>query len=253
MEDALKIIENDELLKDETKRKYKNYIKKIYNLGITLNETEKIKEAILNSKPSVQSMFAGAIYKVTQDKEFTEEHLKLNENYKKNHQEQKETFRCDIKRLMRKYYKISNEDSDKLIFTLLLRYPNERVRDYYNLKWKDYDNGIIHFHDLVKSKTIKEVKLKLKPQDKRLFDEAKKDNEVYIFHKGISPDSFRKKLSIKVKEKLGIENGSSQFRRLFCVNYDDETWKAVEEIVEKARQQNHTITSVLSYYRKVKI
>ena len=145
----------------------------------------------------------------------------------------------------------------KLIFILLVNYPNLRISDYHSIKIKPDDKNIdnyitpdfkqIIFNKLVKVNTDNKDKITidLKPQDQELFKKVLLDDYKYNYiHPNLKLDSFKKHLNRLSHKLFGIQ--PSAFRKL---NYQDPKIKeGIKKLHDIAQKQNHSVKTSMQYY-----
>lgn len=242
---------NNSSLAPTTKKAYIKYIKGLKLRD--LNDVERAKYKIKNSRAKSTAMgIYSALLKATNNDVYRQ--LIIEERTKASAtQETKQVCSLDHEDILKKYNLVKDLDG-YLIFTLFVKYPNLRVGDYYNLKWKDFDSekGTIRFHNLIKSKTVNEVSLKLSEEDRTRFTKHVKDDDAYMFHTGEhTTESFAERLSNLTYATFGIKGGASNFRRLIYLKYKD-IGDRIRCLVNDGLQQNHKVDVIAKWYMKDK-
>ncbi len=232
-----------------TKTKY-NYINALKRLTNDFNDIESIIKEVSTFKQTIQKTMYNALLKIKEEQRYKDERDRIIKEMDII-QEEKEQFNIDYDKLVKKYKKIKIANSIKLIYTLLLFYPNQRREDYYKLKWGDYnsEDGVITFKQLVKSKTTQELELKLSEEDKKIFDLWKSGDDKYIFHNGVTLNCFGRMMREENEKTFGIKAGMSIYRKLISIKYKDEL-DNINNLIEFGKMQNHTLATILKYYTK---
>lgn len=129
----------------------------------------------------------------------------------------------------------------QFLFQLLINHEVLRMADYHNIKISDVHRGTLTISDPVKVSSIP-IKIKLIQKEKNLLKQLTTDK---IFD--ISYSLFEKQ-SIELCRKLGLKSGGiSSFRKYYSVTHPDDI-SAVRRVTEVAKNQNHSLSTFMSYY-----
>lgn len=255
---------NNTEYKEKTKQEYIYIINRLKQYNETLNDIKNLMKFIknkytLNSSIKIINLVANYFKNIDEIKYkfFNNERNKIKDEIYK--QDKSEVFKGNGIDDYNKIIDNLENNNWKLIFLLLINYPNLRISDYYSIKItpddKKKDNyftknftKIIFKHLVKENKNNKNnISIKLKTEHQKLFKEILTDYQFNNLNLNLNVESFKKQLNRLSKKYFSIS--PSDFRKLIYKENIPHGFKETYNKLEKiANNQNHNLKTSLQYY-----
>ncbi len=255
---------NNANYKDKTKQEYIYIINRLNQYDKTLDDIKNLLKFIkenytLNSSIKIINLIANYFKNIDEIKYnfFNNERNKIKEEIYK--QDKSKVFKGNGINDYNKILDTLENNNWKLIFLLLINYPNLRISDYYSIKINPIDKKkdnyftknftkIIFKHLVKENKNNKNnISIKLKPEHKKLFKEILTNYEYNNLNLNLNIGSFKKQLNRLSKKYFSIS--PSDFRKLIYKENVPSGFKEIYNKLEKiANNQNHNLKTSLQYY-----